>query len=399
MRQSFLTDFNDNFMIYDTIIVGAGFAGAVLAERLASQNNQRVLIIEKRRHTGGNCYDCYDEHGVLIHRYGPHLFHTSNRDVFQYLSQFTDWHHYEHSVLAYIDGQKVPVPFNLNTLAALFPTRLVQSLEAKLIDRYGYGAKVPILTLREQDDPELKFLADFIYDKMFVNYTAKQWGCKPEEISPEVTARVPVHISRDNRYFQDSYQALPKQGYSRLFDNMLAHPNISVLLNTDYKDVLAIDVDQQTISAFGTPFKGQLIYTGLVDELFGYRFGELPYRSLQFQFEHFNEDFFQDATTVNYPNNHDFTRITEFKRASGQKVQGTTTLKEFPQNYDPRDSAKNIPYYPIFTDQNAALFQQYQELSTSFSALTLVGRLAEYRYYDMDDIVERALQVFADKFA
>lgn len=384
--------------MYDTIIVGAGFAGAVLAERLASQKHQRVLLIEKRRHTGGNCYDCYDEHGVLIHRYGPHLFHTSNREVFHYLSQFTEWHHYEHSVLAYIDGQKVPVPFNLNTLASLFPASLAQSLETKLIDRYGYGVKVPILTLRDEDDPELKFLADFIYDKMFVNYTAKQWGCKPEEIAPEVTARVPVHISRDNRYFQDAYQALPKHGYSKLFDNMLAHPNIGVLLNTDYKDVLTVDFDERRITAFGAPFGGRLIYTGPIDELFGYRFGELPYRSLQFQFEHFTEAFFQEATTVNYPNNHDFTRITEFKRASGQKVEGTTILKEFPQDYDPHDSRRNIPYYPVFTDRNTELFKQYQTLSTTFDQLTLVGRLAEYRYYDMDDIVERALQVFADEF-
>ncbi|PKM12579.1 MAG: UDP-galactopyranose mutase [Gammaproteobacteria bacterium HGW-Gammaproteobacteria-3] len=385
--------------MYDTIIVGAGFAGAVLAERLASQKQQRVLVIDKRRHTGGNCHDSYDGHGVLVHRYGPHLFHTSNRAVFQYLSQFTDWHHYEHSVLAYIDGQKVPVPFNLNTLSALFPASLAQSLENKLIGRYGYGTKVPILTLRAEDDPELKFLADFIYDKMFVNYTAKQWGCKPEDIAPEVTARVPVHISRDNRYFQDAYQALPKHGYSKLFDALLDHPAISVLLNTDYKQVLTIDFEREAMTAFGAPFNGNLIYTGPIDELFGYRLGSLPYRSLQFQFEHFNEAFFQEATTVNYPNNHDFTRITEFKRASGQKVDGTTILKEFPQDYDPQDSTRNIPYYPVFTDNNTALYRQYRALAESFGRLILVGRLAEYRYYDMDDIVERALQVFADEFA
>ena len=381
--------------MFDTIIIGAGFAGSVLAERLATQEQKRVLVIDKRRHIGGNCYDCFDEQGVLIHQYGPHLFHTDNKDVFDYLSQFTEWRNYQHEVLAFIDGQMVPAPFNLQAIEQLFPPALAASLTAKLLAVYGYGKKVPILELRQQDDAELKFLADFIYNKLFVNYTAKQWGMKPEEISPEVTGRVPVHISRDNRYFQDKYQVVPKHGYTKIFENLLQHPNISLLLNTDFNSVMQFNPDTGALQLFDTPFKGELIYTGLIDELFGYRFGELPYRSLHFDFEHLQQEFFQAATTVNYPNDYDYTRITEFKRLSGQTVNGTTIVKEYPQAYDRHDPSKNIPYYPIFTEENAQRFAQYQTFAQRFNNITLVGRLAENRYYDMDDMVARALDVFA----
>jgi UDP-galactopyranose mutase len=385
--------------MFDTIIIGSGFAGSVIAERLATQQDKKVLIIDKRRHIGGNCFDCYDEHGILIHQYGPHLFHTDNKAVFDYLSQFTQWQPYQHEVLAFIDGQKVPVPFNLNSLHALFPKSLADSLERKLIDTFGFGVKVPILELRNTDDSELKFLADYIYDKIFVNYTAKQWGKKPEDISPEVTGRVPVHISRDNRYFQDKYQAIPKHGYSKIFENMLNHPNISVLLNTDFKDVFKVDFESGEMSFMGSRFKGQLIYTGLIDELFDSRFGELPYRSLDFKFEHLEKDQFQEKTTINYPNDYDFTRITEFKHISQQTISGTSIVKEFPQDFDRNDPTKNIPYYPVFTEENKVILDRYVDFSKNFPNITLVGRLAENRYYDMDDIVARALQIFADQFA
>ena len=385
--------------MFDTIIIGSGFAGSVIAERLATQQDKKVLIIDKRRHIGGNCFDCYDEHGILIHQYGPHLFHTDNKAVFDYLSQFTQWQPYQHEVLAFIDGQKVPVPFNLNSLHALFPKSLADSLELKLIDTFGFGVKVPILELRNTDDRELKFLADYIYDKIFVNYTAKQWGKKPEDISPEVTGRVPVHISRDNRYFQDKYQAIPKHGYSKIFENMLNHSNISVLLNTDFKDVFKVDFESGDMSFMGSGFEGQLIYTGLIDELFDSRFGELPYRSLDFKFEHLEKDQFQEKTTINYPNDYDFTRITEFKHISQQTISGTSIVKEFPQDFDRNDPAKNIPYYPVFTKENKVILDRYVDFSKNFPNITLVGRLAENRYYDMDDIVARALQVFTDQFA
>jgi len=385
--------------MFDTIIIGSGFAGSVIAERLATQQDKKVLIIDKRRHIGGNCFDCYDEHGILIHQYGPHLFHTNNKVVFDYLSQFTQWQPYQHEVLAFIDGQKVPVPFNLNSLHALFPKSIADSLEHKLINAFGFGVKVPILELRNTDDSELKFLADYIYDKIFVNYTAKQWGKKPEDISPEVTGRVPVHISRDNRYFQDKYQAIPKHGYSKIFENMLNHPNISVLLNTDFKDVFKIDFESSEMTFMESEFKGQLIYTGLIDELYDSRFGELPYRSLDFKFEHLEKDRFQEKTTINYPNDYDFTRITEFKHISQQTIAGTSIVKEFPQDFDRNDPTKNIPYYPVFTEENKAILDRYIDFSENFPNITLVGRLAENRYYDMDDIVARALQVFADQFA
>jgi len=385
--------------MFDTIIIGAGFAGSVLAERLATQNNKRVLVIDKRRHIGGNCHDRYDDHGVLIHQYGPHLFHTDNKSVFDYLSQFTQWRPYQHEVLGFIDGQKVPVPFNLNSLHALLPESLATSLEKKLIERFGYGMKVPILELREIDDAELKFLADFIYEKIFVNYTAKQWGKRPEEISAEVTGRVPVFISRDNRYFQDKYQAVPALGYTRIFENMLNHANISVLLNTHFNDVFNLDLDSGAMQLMGSEFKGELIFTGLIDELFEGRFGELPYRSLDFQFEHLPCDQYQEKTTINYPNDYDFTRITEFKHISQQTIAGTSIVKEFPQDFERDNPLRNIPYYPIFTDENKAILNRYIAFAEKFERVTLVGRLAENRYYDMDDIVARALQVFDDKFA
>lgn len=384
--------------MYDTIIIGAGFAGAVLAERLATQKNQRVLVIDKRQHIGGNCFDCFDEHGVLIHQYGPHLFHTDNKSVFDYLSQFTEWRPYQHEVLAFIDGQKVPVPFNLNSLHSLLPKSLADSLELKLIERFGYGVKVPILELRTIDDKELKFLADFIYEKIFVNYTAKQWGKKPEDISAEVTGRVPVHISRDNRYFQDKYQAIPAHGYRKIFQNMLDQPNISLLLNTDFKDVFKVDLESGKMQFMNSEFTGQLIFTGLIDELFEHRFGELPYRSLAFKFENLPTEQFQERTTINYPNDYDFTRITEFKHISQQTISGTTIVKEFPQNFERDNPDKNIPYYPIFTDENKQKLDRYLSFAEQFDNITLVGRLAENRYYDMDDIVARALQVFADEF-
>lgn len=385
--------------MYDTIIIGAGFAGAVLAERLATQKNQRVLVIDKRQHIGGNCFDCFDEHGVLIHQYGPHLFHTDNKSVFDYLSQFTEWRPYQHEVLAFIDGQKVPVPFNLNSLHSLLPKSLADSLELKLIERFGYGVKVPILELRTIDDKELKFLADFIYEKIFVNYTAKQWGKKPEDISAEVTGRVPVHISRDNRYFQDKYQAIPAHGYTKIFQNMLDQPNISLLLNTDFKDVFKVDLESGKMQFMNSEFTGQLIFTGLIDELLEHRFGELPYRSLAFKFENLPTEQFQEKTTINYPNDYDFTRITEFKHISQQTISGTTIVKEFPQNFERDNPDKNIPYYPIFTDENKQKLDRYLSFAEQFDNITLVGRLAENRYYDMDDIVAKALLVFNEKFA
>ncbi len=384
--------------MFDIVIVGVGFAGSVLARQLASIGNKQVLLVEKRTHIGGNCYDSYDRHGVLVHKYGPHLFHTSNKEVFDYLSRFTEWHEYQHQVLAVVDGQKVPLPFNLNSLEMLFPKSVAESLEKKLVEHFGFGVKVPILQLIKTDDPELKILADFVYEKIFVNYTVKQWGCGPEDISPEVMERVPFFVSRDNRYFQDTYQVVPKYGYTEMFQNMLDHPNIHPLLNTDYKDIVTVDMANGEVNLFGEPFKGDLIFTGMIDEFFNFRFGQLPYRTLDFSFESLSQEYFQEASVVNYPNNFDFTRITEFKRIHGQKLKHTTILREYPRDYHGVAKEGDTPSYPIFKDENLTQFEKYNQFSTKFPKITLVGRLAEYRYYDMDDIVARALEVFDQQF-
>jgi len=376
--------------LFDYLIVGSGFAGSVIAERIANVLNKKVLIIEKRNHIGGNCYNYKDENGIIIHKYGPHLFHTNDKQVFDYLSNFTDWNIYHHRVLAFIDGKKVPIPFNFNTIEQLFPSTLAQKLQEKLLNRYQYGSKVPILELKKEQDKDLRFLADFVYEKVFKNYTAKQWNMKPEDIDPEVTARVPVFIGKDDRYFNDKYQAIPKDGYTKIFERMLNHPNIKLMLNTDYKEVIDIDFENKKIYFFGKEFKGKLIFTGMIDELFNYEFGKLPYRSLDLRLETIEKEQFQEVATVNYPNDYNFTRITEFKHIHPAKTEKTTILKEYPKEYKEGDT----PYYPVFTPENRQKYNQYRELLTDFKQIVPVGRLADYRYYDMDDIVKKALDVF-----
>ena len=377
------------------IIVGAGFAGSVIAEQIANVLKEKVLVIEKRSHIGGNCYDYRDKNGIIIHRYGPHLFHTNNKEVFSYLSQFTDWDIYNHKVLAFIDGKKIPIPFNFNSIEALFPESLAKKLIDKLLQKYRYGSKVPILELKKDDDEDIKFLANFVYEKVFKNYTAKQWNKKPEEIDPEVTARVPVFIGRDDRYFNDKYQAVPTEGYTKIFERMLNNENIKLLLNTDYQEVLNIDFERKKVYVLGNEFKGKLIFTGMIDQLFNYRYGELPYRTLNLKFETIEKKYFQEVATVNYPNNYDFTRITEFKHIHPVEVEKTVILKEFPKEYRKGD----IPYYPVFTPENREMYNKYRELVSEFKNIIAVGRLADYRYYDMDDIVEKALKVFREEVA
>lgn len=380
--------------MFDYVIIGTGFAGSVLAERIATQLNKKVLMIEKRNHIGGNAYDSYDSQGILIHNYGPHIFHTKVKKVWDYLSNFTDWHLYHHKVLGVIDGQKVPIPFNLNSINQVFPKNLAERLEKKLIENFGYNKKVPILKLREVEDTDLKFLADYIYEKVFLGYTTKQWGVTPEELDPSVTGRVPVYISRDDRYFQDPYQGMPKEGYTKLFERMLDHENIKILLNTDYKEVLQFNFKTGEVSLFGQRFSGQIIYTGPIDYFFDYKFGQLPYRSLNFVFEQFNQEQVQEVGTVNYPNDYNFTRVTEFKHLTNQTSNKTTIVKEFSQEYIP---GENIPYYPIKNDNNLELYRLYKEETRKYDNLIFIGRLAEYQYYDMDMVVAKALKVFGER--
>ena len=379
--------------MYNTIVIGAGIAGAVAARQLAEEGNRRVLILEQRDHIGGNCYDKEDTYGVLIHEYGPHIFHTNDEGVYEYLSRFTDWYLYPegHQVVANVGGELIPIPFNLNTLHLVYGEEKAKELEGKLIDAYGGGSRVPIMELKKSDDPDIQQIAQYVYENVFLRYTMKQWGQKPEEISPEVTGRVPVLISRDNRYFQDKYQGVPLDGFTPMFERLLDHENIEVQLGVNAKERLMITEDGVLLD--GVPFDGEVIFTGALDELFDCRYGRLPYRSLRFDFEHLDQsDFQQGHSVVNYTVSEDFTRITEFQYLTGQKnCDGTTIVREYPFAYSGAEG--EIPYYAILNADNEALYEKYRALTAGLSDFYLLGRLAEYKYYNMDAMARRALDL------
>lgn len=382
---------------YDCLVIGAGLAGSVAARELAEQGGRRVLVLERREHVGGNAYDCFDEAGVLIHRYGPHIFHTNHKRVHDYLSRFTAWRNYQHTVVANLpsgDGRmEIPVPFNLISLRTVFGAEPARELANKLIAAYGAEKKVTILELRQNSDPEIAALADYVYQHVFLRYTMKQWGQTPEEIDPNTTARVPVFLSEDCRYFQDEYQGMPLQGYTPLFERMLDHPNITVELNTDAAARLRLENGQVLLD--GAPFSGTVIYTGAADELFGCRYGRLPYRTLDFHFETHPVDFWQSHGTVNYTMDQDYTRITEFKYLTGQELPGVTTvMKEYSRAYTGADG--EVPYYAIINEDNNALYARYRAEADRYPNLRLLGRLAEYKYYNMDAIALRALELCDD---
>ena len=383
-------------MNYDVIVVGAGFAGSVIANKFAL-DNKNVLVVEKRNHIAGNMYDFLDENGIRYHKYGPHIFHTSNKKVIDYLSEFTDWYPYEHRVLGMVQNKAVPIPFNLTSIEESFDKEKAERLKELLISSYGYETKVPILELRKNDNQEIKDLAEFIYENVFKYYTMKQWGLTPEQINPAVTGRVPVHISYDDRYFQDSFQNMPKEGYTHIFENLLANQNIEILLNTNIKDLLKLDLDNKKIYFKGEEFLGKIIYTGAIDELFDYVLGELPYRSVELEKETV-EGIYQKSGTVNYPTPapiNAYTRITEYKHLMEDKNQKNSTIAiEYPYAYDKNAEKGNIPYYPIFTEEVEAKYKEYVELSKEFNNLYLLGRLAEFRYYNMDAIVDAALTLY-----
>lgn len=363
----------------DWLIVGAGLTGVTFAERIASQLGQRVLIIDQRDHIGGNAWDEYNASGILEHKYGPHIFHTNSGEVWEYLSQFTDWRAYTHKVIAQVDGKLVPIPFNINSIDQLFTRYMAERLTEKLISSYGFGARVPILKLREAEDEDLRFLADYIYKNIFESYTRKQWALSPEDLSSSVTARVPILVSRDDRYFQDRFQAMPVAGYGAMIRRMLAHENIHTLLNTRWQDVKG----EVTFS--------NMIFTGAIDEYFGFKHGPLPYRSLRFDVTTHWQPQFQSAAVVNYPNDYDYTRITEQKMLTGQMHPYTTVLVEYPE---PHIHGKTIPYYPIPTESNRLHYKLYERETEMEKNVIFAGRLGDYQYYNMDQAVARALSQF-----
>lgn len=357
--------------MYDYLIVGCGFAGAVLAERLAAGGQKEVLIIDKRHHIAGNAFDRYNDEGVLIHQYGPHIFHTNSEGVFDYLGRFTQWRPYEHKVMASVDGQLVPIPININTINALYGLQL----SAAEMEQYLASVAEEIVPVRSSEDLVLSTVGKDLYEKFFKGYTTKQWGMPPSALDASVAARVPTRTNKDNRYFTDKFQAMPLHGYTRMFENMLRHPNIHVMLNTDFEDV-----------KHNIPYK-KLIYTGPVDAYFGYCFGALPYRSLHFEMRTLDQESYQDWGTINYPLSQQYTRITEFKKLTGQRHHKTTIVFEYPR-------AEGDPYYPIPRKENQELYNKYKALAEQLKDVYFTGRLGTYKYHNMDQVVARSLTLY-----
>ncbi|HLL72415.1 MAG TPA: UDP-galactopyranose mutase [Pyrinomonadaceae bacterium] len=357
--------------MFDYLIVGAGYAGSVLAERLARVAGKKVLICDRRPHIAGNAYDHYNDEGVLVHKYGPHIFHTNSREVFEYLSQFTEWRQYEHRVLASVDGQLLPIPINLDTINQYYGLNLTSFEVEEFLNSVAEKRE----QIRTSEDVVVNRVGRELYEKFFRNYTRKQWGLDPSELDASVTARVPIRTNRDDRYFADSYQAMPLHGYTRMFERMLDHPNIKIMLNTDYRDIERI-----------IPYK-EMIYTGPVDEYFDFRHGKLPYRSLEFKHETKDTEVYQSAPVVNYPNDNLYTRITEFKYLTGQEHRKTSIVYEYPR-------AEGDPYYPVPRPENAELYAKYKKLADETKGVHFVGRLATYKYYNMDQVVAQALTTY-----
>ena len=358
-------------------VVGSGISGATVARGLAEKGHE-IVVIDEKNHIAGNCFDYFDENGIDVHQYGTHIFHTDIKKAWDFVSRFTQWFPYQHKVVALIDGQLVPVPFNLNSIEKIFPASIAERLVEKLLSHFGFNVKVPILQLRQTGDKDLLFLADFVYEKVFLHYTLKQWGMRPEDLDPAVTGRVPVYISRDDRYFQNRYQGIPLDGYTKMIERMLDHPAIQIKLHTKFDRAMLDQYDR-------------VYYSGPIDEFFDYSLGELPYRSLHFDFLTFDRPYFQTNSVVNYPCNYDFTRIGEYKYFLDTVSDKTVVSYEYPQTFV---RGQNERYYPVPSDANQALYAKYLEKAKDLSdKVTFLGRLGDYKYYDMDKAVARALDL------
>jgi len=370
------------------IVVGAGLSGATIA-RLFAEKGDKVTVVDKRDTIGGNAYDYVDKNGITVQPYGPHIFHTNEKVVFDFLSKYTEWEKYEHRVLANIGGKHVPVPFNLTSLFELYPKEKAEEIKEILVKEVGLDKKVPILTLKKHENPEVRKFAGFVYKNIFYTYTLKQWGFKPEELGEAVMNRVPVYVSYEDRYFTDEYQYMPKDGFTEMIANILRHPNITVKLGTDMKKDIALDDGK--IYLYGKEFEGKLIYTGCADELFNYKYGVLPYRSLKFKFKTKKCASYQDAAVVNYTTSAKFTRISEFTKFTCKPQEKTVIVKEFSKAFK---KGRDIPYYPIPLQKNQLHYEKYREEANSYKDLYLLGRLANYKYINMDIAVLNAMKLF-----
>ena len=371
---------------YDYIVIGAGLAGITAARLLADKGNN-VLVLEKLNHIGGSVYDYEDESGILVHKYGPHIFHTNHKEVFDFLSRFTEWNGYQHRVAARLNDGEIPVPFNLTALENIYGEEKAAQITQKLKNEFG-SETVSVMKLRNSADAELREVGDYVYDNVFLYYTMKQWGKKPTEIDPKTTERVPVRLSKDDRYFTDTYQGLPTAGYTEMARRILESERITVKTGCEN----CIELKDGKIFIEGSETDTKVVYTGELDRLMSYKFGKLPYRTLDFVFETLNVDSYQSKATVNYTVSEDFTRITEFKKMTLQKKDGVTTImKEYPRQYEGKEG--EIPYYPVANDESASLYAKYFEEAQKYVNLILLGRLAEYKYYNMDAVVKRAMEL------
>ncbi|MDO4283016.1 MAG: UDP-galactopyranose mutase [Clostridia bacterium] len=379
-------------MNYEVLVVGAGFAGATISRKMA-ERGKKVLLIDKRPHIAGNMYECYDTNGVRIHLYGPHIFHTSKKNVFEFLKKFGEFYPYDHKVIGNIDGQLVPIPFNYKSLEILFEKEKADQIKEVLNQEFGENTKVSILDLINHNNVIIKEFGKYVYQKVFAEYTAKQWEMPVDKIDNSVINRVPVVLGYDDRYFSDQFQYMPKEGFTSIIENMLDHENITIKLNTNALDILKLDFENGKTFVNNEEFHGKVFFTGAVDELLNYQYGALPYRSLNLVFEQYDKDYYQTNSVVNYNTSEKFTRITEFKYLTNQKLDHKTTiLKEYPLKYDYQNT-KSDPYYPIVQKENLELYNQYVNDLANIKNFYLCGRLAEYKYYNMDAVIDRALNL------